>query len=476
MRTRSVESALARRWSVRSRILATILVVAALGLIAAGAVTYLVGRQSVLAGIDAQLTQQVADARAVALGGDTPPTTTREALAAIVAQVVPDRYQSSLGILAGEAVFAPGVTTSFDMPFEPGFTQRVLGEVSDGTVRLGSASVNGIDLRYIAVPIAVDDDRGVFLIGADIQAALSDFTAAFSAYAVVAVIVLALIGFAGWIVAGRLLAPIRQLRLAAAEITESSRSTRIPVVGNDDVSELTGTVNDMLDRLDGALVSQRRLLDDVRHELKTPITIVRGHLELMDPVDVDDVRSTQLIAIDELDRMSGLIDEIEVLAESRMLQVHPTSILAGELTSEVFAKARGYRDHQWRLAATSAGVVSVDRQKMAQAWLQLVDNAVKYSPGGSTISIGSADVEGAVQFWVQDQGPGIPPGSEHLIFERSRRADTSGVHGSGLGLSIVRSIVAAHGGRVAHTSSPAGTTIGFILPAQTTAAREMVDA
>lgn len=476
-------------WSVRTRILVTILVVAAIGLIAAGGTAYLVGRQQVLDGIDQRLTQQIAAAREIAIGDQTaaddtadtdtdtdaaaPAPTTRDALAAIVAQVVPDRNESSLGVLSGQALFAPGVQTSFDMPFDPTFIDRILGEVADGSVRLGSIATNGLELRYIAAPVAIDDERGVFIIGTDVRAELADFTAAFAAYALVALIVLAILGLVAWTVAGRLLAPLRQLRLAAEDITASARSARIPVVGRDDVSQLTRTVNGMLDRLDGALTSQRRLLDDVRHELKTPITIVRGHLELMDPVDVGDVRSTQLIAIDELDRMSGLIDEIEILAESRLLQVRPKNILAGELTSEVFAKARGFRAHQWRLSGSAAGVVSVDRQKMAQAWLQLVDNAVKYSPAGSTISIGSADRGETVEFWVQDAGPGIPAGSEHLIFERAGRADTSGAPGSGLGLSIVRSIVAAHGGRVALASSAGGTRIGFILPAQPSPVRPL---
>jgi two-component system OmpR family sensor kinase len=454
----------------------TILIVAALGLIAAGGTAYLVGRQAMLAGIDQRLTQQVAVARLLALGpGDASPfTTTKQALERIVAQVVPDRNSSSLGILDGRPAFVPGVTSDFDVPTDPAFVDRILGEVSDGSVRIGTVTTSLGNLRYIAAPVAIDDSRGVFVIAVDVRAELADFGSAMTTYAVVAAGVLAVIGLTGWLVAGRLLAPIRRLRVAAEYITATDRGTRIPVVGRDDVSALTATVNDMLDRLDAALTSQRRLLDDVRHELKTPITIVRGHLELLDPRDPADVESTRAIAIDELDRMSGLIDEIEVLAESRLMLTRRSLVHSGDISAEVFAKSRGIGGRVWHSAITATALVSVDRAKIVQAWLQLVDNAVKYSPPGSAIIVGSGDFEGAVEFWVQDSGPGIPPGAELTMFDRHARGAAPSAPGSGLGLSIVRSIVAAHAGRVAVASSVGGSRIGFVLPAQPAADRVAV--
>lgn len=455
-------------WSVRARILTTILTVAALGLIAAGGTAFLVGRQTVLVGIDERLTEQVADARLVALGDGSSGAryeTTAEALEAIVAQVAPDRHAGSLGILDGRPAYIPGVVASLDVPTYPAFIDRILTEVADGSVRVGTVATPEGDLRYVAAPVAIDEHRGVFVMAVDVGAELGDFVAATWAYVAVAAGVLVIIGLIGWLVAGRLLAPIRKLRLAAEEITATHRTTRIPVVGEDDVSELTATVNDMLDRLDAALTGQRRLLDDVRHELKTPITIVRGHIELMNPADPADVQATRAIAIDELDRMSGLIDEIETLAESRMLVTRRGGMHAAELAAEVFAKSRGISGHAWRSVITSTSMVSVDRAKIVQAWLQLVDNAVKYSPRGTTVTIGCVDFENTVEFWVQDEGPGIPPGAELAIFERNTRVHPGEASGSGLGLSIVRSIVTAHAGRVAVASSGSGTRIGFVLPA-----------
>jgi signal transduction histidine kinase len=459
---------------VRSRILATILTVAALGLVAAGGTAYLVGRQAVLVGIDQRLTEQVASARLLALGAGGDATafdTTKEALERIVAQVAPDRHSSSLGILQGRPARGPGVDASFAVPTDPAFIDRILSEVSDGSVRIGTTTTTVGELRYIAAPVAIDDERGVFVIAVDVRAEIAELGSAMAAYLAVAAGVLAIIGLIGWVVAGRLLAPIRRLRIAAEDITAVDRGARIPVVGRDDVSALTSTVNDMLDRLDAAITSQRRLLDDVRHELKTPITIIRGHLELLDAQDPAEVESTRMIAIDELDRMSNLIDEIEVLAESRLMLTRRSLVLAGEISAEVFAKSRGIGGRTWYSAITATSVVSVDRAKIVQAWLQLVDNAVKYSPPGSAIIIGSGDFEGAVEFWVQDSGPGIPPGAELTMFDRHARGPAVDAPGSGLGLSIVRSIVTAHAGRVAVASTSAGTRIGFVLPAQPAAER-----
>lgn len=243
---------------MRSRILAAILAVSALGLVAAGGTAYLIGRQGIVSDIDFRLGEQVAAARVLALTGDASGgtfTTTRDALEAIVATVVPDRNESSLGVLGGRAAFVPGVSVAFDLPSDPAFIDRVLSEVSDGTVRLGTATTELGELRYIATPVAIDDERGVFVLAVDLRAELAAFNGAFGIYALVAVGALAIIGLVGFATVGRLLAPIRRLRIAAEEITATQRASRIPVVGRDDVSELTETVNDMLDRLDSVLTN-----------------------------------------------------------------------------------------------------------------------------------------------------------------------------------------------------------------------------
>ena len=148
---------------------------------------------------------------------------------------------------------------------------------------------------------------GLYVAAYDLDAELSAVADSFQTYIRVALLALALVGLVAWFAAGRLLRPIRLLRDAAAGSSTADLTQRIPVTGRDDVSELAAAINAMFDRLQDSSMSQRRLLNDVGHELKTPITIIRGHLELLDAHNVNDVEETRTLAIDELDRMSTLV-------------------------------------------------------------------------------------------------------------------------------------------------------------------------
>ena len=467
---------------MRSRILASILLVALVGMTVAGLTAFLVQRDRIVDQIDDLLAAHVESARFVVTGesaavttgpgGVAPPagvafTTTAEALEAILARVIPGRNESALGIVGGEATLVPGVDVAFHLEDDPGFVRRVVDETADGGVHLGTALSSVGTVRYIASPIAVEGDprSAVYVAAVDVEAELDELRAAFATYAVVAAVTLVAIGLVGWFVAGRLLRPLRQLRVAASRITASDRGERIPVVGHDDISALTETVNGMLGRLDRAMTSQRQLLDDVRHELKTPITIVRGHLELLEVANVDEVEATRALAIDELDRMTRLVDDIESLAEAQQMTLARTPTDVADLTSDVFAKASVIADHEWVLSGVAHLRTSLDAGRITQAMLQLVDNAAKYSPPGSRIDIGSVGGGSTVEFWVADRGPGIPHDAQERVFERFGRVDTGrGIEGSGLGLPIVKTIATAHGGRVSLTSSPAGSRFGIVIP------------
>lgn len=458
----------APRWSVRSRILASILIVAALGLIVAGAVTYVVQRTRTLDSVDARLTSRVDAARTVAEHAQS--TSMSATLNAIVTNVVPNANEGSIGILNGTPKWRSIQTQSapLALDIDRAFVSQVEREVAGGKPWLGTTttSVGSHDIRYVAVPITLagSTDTGVYVDAVDLDAELSGIRSAFTTYALVAAIALVAIGLVGWFVAGRLLRPIRRLREAASRITASQLDERLAVVGHDDVSALTETVNGMLDRLDTAMTSQRQLLDDVRHELKTPITIIRGHLELLDADNVADVEATRTLAIDELDRMSGLVDDIEALAETQRATLHLTPIDVADLTADVFAKASALPGHQWELDGTAEAIVPIDAARITQAWLQLADNAAKYSPEGSTVVLGSRLIDDSVEFWVSDSGRGIPRESWGRIFERFGRVDTGrGIRGAGLGLPIVAAIAEGHGGRVTLASSTAGSRFGLLL-------------
>ena len=284
-------------------------------------------------------------------------------------------------------------------------------------------------------------------------------------YAVVAGIGVLLIALIATFQSGRLLAPLRRLRDTAEEITETGLDRRIPESGNDDITALTRTFNGMLDRLESAFVGQRQFLDDAGHELKTPLTVLRGHLELVDPDDPADVAGTRDLLLEEVDRMGRLVGDLVLLAKSRrpdFLDAGPAEL--ERLTHTLLAKARGLAERDWRLDATGSGTVHLDEQRITQAVLQLADNAVKHTGDHDEVAIGSSSDAGAVRLWVRDTGAGVPAEDREHVFERfGRSAVRAGDEGFGLGLSIVRAIATAHGGTVHVEDAPRGGPSGALF-------------
>ncbi|CAN5220688.1 HAMP domain-containing sensor histidine kinase [soil metagenome] len=492
--TESARTRTGVRWSVRSRILASILLVTAIGMGVAGVTSYLFQREQTLVEIDERLTLHVDSARQTIAGSATvetdpgtvsaPPTRGRpfadadQAVQSVLTHVPALRNESSLGIIEGEAKWIPRLPRAFAIEDDPALVRRIVSETASNRVVEGTSLTRRGWFRYVAVPITARPNEpveGIYVAAIDIDAELADRSSFFLTYVFVSLGVLVAVGLVGWFVAGRLMRPIRSLRLAASRITASELRERIPVVGRDDVSELTETVNDMLDRIDGAMTSQRQLLDDVRHELKTPITIVRGHFEVLDVTNPAEVEAARALAIDELDRMAMLVDDIESLAQTSVaILAVPTDV--ADFTSDVYAKASVIPGHDWVLADRANARIAIDPGRITQAWLQLADNAAKYSAEGTTIELGSTVRRGGVEFWVADQGPGIAPQSVDRIFERFGRVDTGrGIRGSGLGLPIVKAIAQAHGGTVSLASSPAGSRFGIVVPTTDTTDTEELE-
>lgn len=475
--------------SARTRILGAILAVACVGLSVVGGVTFVVQRERVLADVDQRLRTQVASLRTVASsaadtgahgsGGTTTATedldlddysSVTDYLHAAVARLVPAQNEASLAIVDGQPRYRPETLSGFDISRDTTIIHRVVAEIGDShTAVMGTAATRQGSLRYIAIPVTMpgDPSHGIYVRAIDLDAELEPVTLSVITYSIAAAAMLAAIGLVGWFVAGRLLSPIRHLRDTADSITLADLGARIPAQGNDDISDLTRTVNSMLDRLEGSVDVQRQLLDDVRHELKTPITIVRGHLELMDARDVTDVEATREIGIAELDRMTRLVEDIDLLAAVEGgdpftmsdVDVEALTLRVGELVAVI-------PGHSWAVDAVGHGIARGDHDRLVQAWVQLADNAAKYTPEGAPIEIGSAvDAEGA-RLWVRDHGPGIPAAARHRIFRRFDRAGgRRTIGGSGLGLAIVDAIAKAHGGACTVSDTPGGgATFTVALP------------
>lgn len=448
--------------SVRTRIVAALGLVSALAVLAAGVTAYVVERNRILDQVDTQLLSSVESVRFLA-SQESPEggwASAEQLLAAALTRIAPDDNTGALGVVAEQAALVPGVEMDVDLGRFDGLPQRVTAETGGTQVVIGTIADADVTLRYVAVPLVVGEGdaatSAILVLGYDLVAELAELDAAASVFllaAGVGVLAVVVIGFA---IAGRLLRPIRELRLLAERIAASGVSERVPVTGNDDVSQLGVTVNAMLDRLDGSLGAQRRLLDDVGHELKTPVTIVRGHLELMDAHDPGDVEQVRDVAISELDRMAGLVGDIQRASSVDHVETfrfRATDV--AELTEQIATTASGIDGATVRLGSTARVVAMVDVERITQAMLQLVQNAVTHA--GGDVTVASRRAGGRIELIVQDSGPGVPDAHKEAIFERFRRVATGrGSQGSGLGLAIVRRIAEAHGGSARVDDAVAG--------------------
>jgi len=289
--------------------------------------------------------------------------------------------------------------------------------------------------------------------------------------AVVAGVVL-LLGIAlAFIASGRVLAPLRQLRDAARSVTGSDMTRRIEVTGNDELGELAETFNRMLDRIESAFTSQREFIRDMSHELRTPIAIVRGHLELLadeGTLDQNERREVYELVTDELSRMTRLVEELlDLTRAERPDFLRLQTVQIGKLAEEMVAKARSMAPREWVLEGTSPRTVVADPQRLTQAIVGIVDNAIKHTDEGDRIAVGAAVNGSEARLWVRDTGPGIAEEERGAIFERFERGSEtrSRYDGTGLGLAIARAIAEAHGGRIELQNMPgSGCRFDLIIP------------
>jgi signal transduction histidine kinase len=281
----------------------------------------------------------------------------------------------------------------------------------------------------------------------------------------VGIVVLLLGSLLAWRLAGNMIGPVTALTRTARSISGTDLSRRIPVRSRDEVAELAATFNEMLDRLERAFYSQRRFVDDASHELRTPLTIVRGHLELLEG-DPDERRETLALVMDELDRMSRIVQDLLLLAKhERPDFLDLAAVEVGALTDEVHAKLKGLPARHWVIEGRGQAVIVADRHRLTQAMLQLAQNAARYSGGTEPIGLGSAVADGEARFWIRDRGPGIPLEEQERVFERFSRGQERFSEGSGLGLAIVRAIAEAHHGRVELESQTGkGTLFTIVIP------------
>ncbi|WP_315094031.1 HAMP domain-containing sensor histidine kinase [uncultured Cellulomonas sp.] len=458
--------------TVRARLLTAVVLLSALTVMIAGGTAFALQAAETDDRMDNSLARAVAALRSVQAKEDPLTNQPFANVSAVLKQGVrsrvPGKNEGIVTLIDGDPKWVPGTETrSVRLEQDLELVEVLAGLPTDSPSVPRTVSTSTTRYRLIAVPVLLPGDpgTGMFVVAFDRSAEMSSLRRTFLTYSAVGLGALTVIAVVAWFVVGRLLRPIRLLRETTRRITESDLSERITVTGKDDLSNLARTVNAMLDRLERAFGSQRELLDDVGHELRTPLTIVRGHLELVDADDPDDVRTTQALALDELDRMQRLVDDLVTLATADrpdFVRIAPTDV--GRLTDDVHDKARGLGDRRWVVAARADVTVHLDAQRITQAWLQLLANAYRYSEPGSTVRMGSEVADGRLLLWVRDEGPGVPADETDRIFERFHRGQADRVpHGAGLGLPIVAAIARAHHGRVFVEQPPANVGPGVVF-------------
>jgi two-component system OmpR family sensor kinase len=458
--------------SARTRILASYLIL----LLFSTAVGTIVLREVLLARagerVDDSLVQETKEFRRLAQLGQNPITgepfgnDVRAIFRVFLSRNVPGEGEAFYTFVDGEA---------YKARFAASLRERRLREIDDlavtSTTRRGELELSDeTRFRYVVAPVFDGDDRlrGAFAVVIDLSKELDEVNEALQIAVGVNIGVLVLASMLAWVIAGRVLQPLRLLRDTARSISETDLTRRISVEGDDELADLARTFNEMLDRLEEAFASQKSFISDAGHELRTPITIIRGHLDVMGD-DPEERRETLELVRDELDRMSRLVNDLLLLAKAtRPDFLQPETVDLDDLTRELFAKASALAERDWRLSSVGTGRIVADRQRITQAIMNLSQNAVTHTLDGDAVEIGSELRNGSVRVWVKDTGPGVPEHEQDRIFERFVRLDRApSGEGAGLGLAITQAVAEAHGGRVELDSRPGnGARFTVIIPTE----------
>ena len=282
-------------------------------------------------------------------------------------------------------------------------------------------------------------------------------------------------GGGGVFLARRALKPVDEMTHKAQDIEESDLSQRIKVKTKDELGRLASTLNQMIERLEKAFRRQQQFTGDASHELRAPLAVIQAEstLSLQKKRSASEYRSSlENIAV-EASRMSLVIDQLLELAraDAGKSPLLPEEINLGELLTElgsdveILCRDKGL---EFQLNQPESLTVTGDMTRLRALFLNLLDNAIRYTPGGGTISVSLKHEEDRAVVSVSDTGIGISPEDLPLIFERFYRVDKSRSRtegGSGLGLAIAQYIATAHQGRIEVQSQPGeGSTFQVWLP------------
>ena len=276
------------------------------------------------------------------------------------------------------------------------------------------------------------------------------------------------------ILARRISRPLSELTSASREIAAGNYSERVAAGGGVEVRELGDAFNTLAESLERNEKLRKNMIADIAHELRNPLATLKGQLELVQDGKLPAGRETVDSLMEDAELLSRLVDDLRQLSlvEAGQLELDLSAVDVGEPVRSVAARfEHDAAEKEVALVVDLPQYVPMmmaDQHRIEQVLGNLVKNALTYTPAGGTIRLGASTTTEEVTFTVADTGPGIAPDELPNIFERFYRADrsrTRATGGAGLGLSIARSLVEAHGGRIrAESEVGKGTVISFTVP------------
>lgn len=338
-------------------------------------------------------------------------------------------------------------------------------------------SIAEYPVRILTVPLMRAGRLvNVIQVGMSLESALSTRNRFLLTLGAVLPVALLLAGGGGWLLARRALNPVDRMAEAARRISAENLAERLADAGaGDELSRLARTLNEMLDRLEKSFQQVGQFSADASHELQTPLTILRGEVEvaLRSPRTSEEYRETLESSLEEIDRISRLVEGLLLLAraEAGALRLDRKELDLSQLMEDVFEQCQAHaaaRQVELSLGEREPVLIRGDAEHMRRVVLNLVDNGIKYTPAGGRVVLSLNRREASGRLTVKDTGIGISPDDQKRIFERfyrSAEARSMGEGGSGLGLCIARSIVEAHGGSIEIESRPGhGSAFTVLLP------------
>jgi two-component system, OmpR family, sensor kinase len=468
--------------SARSRILIAYVILLAI----ASALALLAFRQVLVVRVtdrvDEALQQEILELDRLVTDGRDPATgepfeSLRDLFNVYLRRNVPGNEEAMLAFVDGKPYRDSRARFPLDlMPAEQLADWRALSrrEGGEGRSVTGSYDTKLGEARFHVAQVRLDEEVGAFVVTALPANELEENRELLLYGGAATLLVLLIASVIAWLIAGRVLAPVQLLTETAHSISRSDLTRRIEVRGRNEAADMAHSFNSMLDRLEGVFRSQREFVQDASHELRDPLTICRGHLELLGD-DPDEHREAISIVLDELDRMGRIVDDLQVLAEADQPDfLQPDWIDSGIFTDELASKASALATRDWMFDGTAQGAFFADRHRLTESVMNLAHNAVQHTQKDDVIAIGTSLNGDEARLWVRDTGSGIPVSDQERIFERFTRGRTapSRYRGGGLGLAIVKTIAEGHGGRVELESRLGeGSTFTIVVPRHPTEGR-----